>query len=36
VTDAGDGPAAHRALFDGFAGEKRELTSRDAIAAFSG
>jgi adenylate kinase family enzyme len=28
--------AAHRALFDGFAGDKRELTSRDAIAAFPG
>lgn len=26
--------AAHRALFDGFAGDKRELTSREAIAAF--
>lgn len=27
--------AAHRALFDGFAGEKVELGSREAIAAFS-
>jgi adenylate kinase family enzyme len=27
---------AHRALFDGFAGDKRELTSREAIAAFIG
>jgi len=26
--------AAHRALFDGFAGDKRELVSREAIAAF--
>ena len=26
--------AAHRALFDGFVGEKIELTSREAIAAF--
>ena len=26
--------AAHRALFDGFAGDKHELTSREAIAAF--
>lgn len=26
--------AAHHALFDGFAGDKRELTSREAIAAF--
>lgn len=25
--------AAHRALFDGFAGDKLELTSREAIAA---
>jgi len=28
--------AAHRALFDGFAGDKRELTSRAQIAAFIG
>lgn len=28
--------AAHRALFDGFAGDKRELTSREAIATFPG
>jgi adenylate kinase family enzyme len=28
--------AAHRALFDGFAGDKRELTTREAIAAYSG
>ncbi|HSS00384.1 MAG TPA: hypothetical protein VLM79_25170 [Kofleriaceae bacterium] len=28
--------AAHRALFDRFAGDKRELTSRAAIAAFGG
>ena len=28
--------AAHRALFDGFAGDRRELTSREQIAAFSG
>jgi adenylate kinase family enzyme len=27
--------AAHRALFDGFGGEKTELTSRDAVTAFS-
>jgi adenylate kinase family enzyme len=27
--------AAHRALFDGFAGDKHELTSREAIAAFA-
>ena len=27
---------AHRALFDGFAGDKRELTSREQIAAFLG
>lgn len=27
--------AAHRALFDGFSGDKHELTSREAIAAFS-
>jgi adenylate kinase family enzyme len=26
--------AAHRALFDGFAGDKLELTSREEIAAF--
>jgi adenylate kinase family enzyme len=26
---------AHRALFDGFVGEKVELTSREAIAAFN-
>ena len=26
---------AHRALFNGFAGQKIELTSRDAIAAFA-
>lgn len=26
--------SAHRALFDGFAGEKVELTSQEAIAAF--
>jgi adenylate kinase family enzyme len=26
---------AHRALFDGFAGEKVELTSREAIATFA-
>jgi adenylate kinase family enzyme len=26
--------AAHRAIFDGFGGEKRELTSRETIAAF--
>jgi hypothetical protein len=28
--------AAHRALFDGFKGEKVELSSREAISAFSG
>lgn len=28
--------AAHRALFDSFAGEKMELTSREAIAAIAG
>ncbi len=28
--------AAHRALFDGFRGEKVELSSREAISAFSG
>ncbi len=28
--------AAHRALFDGFAGTKHHLTSREKIAAFSG
>jgi hypothetical protein len=28
--------AAHRALFDRFAGDKHELTSREAITAFSG
>jgi adenylate kinase family enzyme len=28
--------SAHRALFDGFTGEKLELTSREAIAAFAG
>ena len=28
--------AAHRALFDGFTGDKRELTSRAQIAAFIG
>ena len=27
--------AAHRALFDAFAGDKIELTSREAIAAFA-
>jgi hypothetical protein len=27
--------AAHRALFDGFAGEKRELVTREEIAAFT-
>jgi adenylate kinase family enzyme len=27
--------AAHRALFDGFAGEKIELSSREAIAGFA-
>lgn len=27
--------AAHRAIFDGFGGEKVELTSREAIAAFA-
>ena len=27
--------AAHRALFDGFAGDKTELRSREAIAAFT-
>jgi len=27
--------AAHRALFDGFAGEKIELTKREAIAGFA-
>jgi hypothetical protein len=26
--------SAHRALFDGFCGEKVELVSREAIAAF--
>lgn len=29
------GLAAHRALFDGFAGDKRELTSREAIAGYA-
>jgi adenylate kinase family enzyme len=28
--------AAHRALYDGFAGDKIELASREAIAAFTG
>lgn len=28
--------AAHRALFDGFSGDKLELTSREAIAACTG
>jgi len=28
--------AAHRALFDGFTGEKIELTSLESILAFSG
>jgi len=28
--------SAHRALFHGFAGDKRELTSREQIAAFVG
>ena len=28
--------AAHRALFDAFTGDKVELASRDAIAAFQG
>jgi adenylate kinase family enzyme len=28
--------AAHRALFDGFAGDRCELTTREAIAAYSG
>ena len=27
---------AHRALFDGYAGDKVELTSREAIAAYQG
>ena len=27
--------AAHRAVFDGFGGDKTELTSREAIAAFA-
>ncbi len=29
------GLKAHRALYDGFAGDKRELTSREAIAAYA-
>jgi hypothetical protein len=28
--------AAHRVLHDGFAGDKRELTSREAIEAHAG
>lgn len=33
--DGALGLAAHRALFDGFPGDKRELTSREAIAAHA-
>jgi hypothetical protein len=29
------GLRAHRSLFDGFAGNKQELTSREAIASYS-